>query len=201
MSAILPLIAVALNYRNLDNVLKIAAVFFLIAAVFELTLVMAMRIGFSNNMPLLHLFVAINIVFFSAIYYKAFDTSLFRKTVFFTGSGALILVASNALFIQGILTYPSLANTVQSIILIIFSLLYFYQIFAKQEYVHIEKQALFWINSGVLIYFSINIFLFMLFNRIIEQQIEGFYAIHSVTNIFSNVLYTIGLFCKPQKTA
>lgn len=84
--------------------------------------------------------------------------------------------------------------------MITFSLLYFYHIFIRQEYVHIEKQALFWINSGVLIYFSLNIFLFMLFDLVIAQQRNDLYAIHSVTNIISNILYAIGLLCKPQKT-
>ncbi|HYH56102.1 MAG TPA: hypothetical protein VD772_05785, partial [Anseongella sp.] len=123
LSAILPLIAVALNYRNLDNILRIAAVFFLVAALFELILILAMRLGVANNMPFLHSFIVISISFFSVIYHKAFDTHLFRKTVFVTGSAAIVVVVSNALFLQGIWSYPSLSNTVHSILLILFSLL------------------------------------------------------------------------------
>lgn len=200
LSAILPLLAAVVNFRRLDQVLRTAAAFFLVAALFELILVLTIRAGIANNMPLLHLFIAISITFFSVIYYQAFYNKLLQKVVLFLGPAALMMVLVNAFFLQGIWMYPSLSNTIQSIVMIAFSLLYFYQIFTRQEYIHIEKQGLFWINSGVLIYFSINIFLFMLFNLVIAQQRQELYAIHSVTNIISNILYAIGLLCKPQKT-
>lgn len=199
-SALLPVLAGIVNFRRLDRTVKTAAVFFMVAALFELILVLTIRMGIANNMPLLHLFIAISIVFFSIIYYRAFYSAALRKAVLFMGPAALLVIVANALLIQGIWLYPSLSNTVQGIMLISFSLLYFYQIFTRQEYIHIEKQALFWINSGVLIYFSVNIFLFMLFNLVIAQQRQELYAIHSVTNIFSNILYAIGLLCKPPKT-
>lgn len=200
LSALLPILAAARNFRNLDGILRTAAAFFLIAAFFELALIFTIRAEIPNNMPMLHLFIAISVSFFSRIYYRAFSTPLLRTVVMVLGTAAFLLVLVNASFLQGIWIYPSLSNTVQSIIMITFSLLYFYQIFTRQEYIHIEKQGLFWINSGVLIYFSINIFLFMLFNLVIANQRQELYAIHSVTNIISNILYAIGLLCKPQKT-
>lgn len=199
-SSILPILAAAINFRNLDSILRTAGVFFLIAGVCELILAFTIRAEIPNNMPMLHLFIAISITFFSTIYYKAFSSPSLRTVVLGLGSAAFLLVVINAIFLQGIWIYPSLSNTVQSIIMITFSLLYFYQIFTRQEYIHIEKQGLFWINSGVLIYFSINIFLFMLFNLVIANQRQELYAIHSVTNIISNILYAIGLLCKPPKT-
>jgi len=86
------------------------------------------------------------------------------------------------------------------VLLICFSLAYFFQLLSRQEFVHIEKQGLFWINAGVLFYFSINIFLFMLFKRMITAHQEGYYMINNITNIIANILYSVGLLCKPQKT-
>lgn len=200
LSAVLPLIAAAVNVRHLNSVLKPAAVLFLLAALFELILVLSIRAGFANNMPLIHLYIAVSLTFFSLIYYRAFQAAALRRLVMVLGPAVVLMVLVNAAFIQGIWAYPSLSNTLQSIVLIMFSLLFFYQIFTRQEYVHIEKQPMFWINSGVLIYFSVNIFLFMLFNLVIAQQQQELYAIHSVTNIFSNILYATGLLCKPHKT-
>lgn len=200
LSAVLPLMAAAVNIRHLDRILKTAAALFLLAALFELILVLSIRAGFANNMPLIHLYIAVSVTFFSLIYYRAFQAAALRRLVMALGPAVVLMVLLNAAFIQGIWAYPSLSNTLQSIALIMFSLLFFYQIFTRQEYVHIEKQPMFWINSGVLIYFSVNIFLFMLFNLVIAQQQQELYAIHSVTNIFSNILYGIGLLCKPHKT-
>lgn len=198
-SAILPILAAAINFRHLNQVLRIAAAYFLVAALFELSLVLTIQAGIPNNMPLLHLFIVISISSFSLIYYRAFDTRGLRRVVLLLSPTALILVLLNA-WRTGIWQYPSFSNTIQCILMITFSLLYFYQLFIRPAHIHIEKQALFWINSGVLIYFSVNVFLFMLFNLVIAQQRQELYAIHSVTNIISNLIYAIGLLCKPQKT-
>lgn len=200
LSAILPLLAAAANFRRLSGLLRIAAAYFLVAGLFELILLLTIAAGMPNNMPLLHLFIFISVSSFCIIYYRALNTRSLKIIVIVLGPLALVLVSLNAFLLQGIWQYPSFSNTVQCILMITFSLLYFYHIFIRQEYVHIEKQALFWINSGVLIYFSLNIFLFMLFNLVVAQQRNDLYAIHSVTNIISNILYAIGLLCKPQKT-
>jgi hypothetical protein len=112
----------------------------------------------------------------------------------------LLVVINNAIFIEGLNTYPSISNTVLSLLLIVLSLSYFYQLLTRQEFIHIDKQGLFWINAGVLFYFSINIFLFMLFNKISKSAQADFNMIQSITNIIANLLYSVGLLCKPQKT-
>jgi len=80
----------------------------------------------------------------------------------------------------------------------VLSLIYFYQLLSRQEFMYIEKQGLFWINSGVLFYYSITIFLFMLYNRINGEHRAYYYMMQSVTNIISNLLFSVGLLCKPQ---
>src|SRR3546814_749894 len=161
---------------------------------------LSMRAVLANNMPLIHLFIALSLSLFSVLYYRAFQSKTLQRLVLFLGPASVLAVIVSSLFIGGIWVYPSFSNTLQSVVLMSFSLLFFYQIFTRQEYVHIEKQAMFWINSGVLIYFSVNIFLFMLFDLVIVQQQEELYAIHLIINIFSNILYATGLLCKPQKT-
>lgn len=200
LSAIFPLFAALLNYRRLDHILRIAAVFFIISALFDLALVLITAVRWGSKMYLIHLFIAISVIFFGLIYYHAFYAPVLKKITAFLASAVLLTVLLNAFFIQGIRTYPSLSNTVQSVLFTALSLLYFYQLFNRQEFIHIEKQALFWINAGVLIYFSVNIFMFMLYNQLPSQERALYYEIHSVTNIFVNILYAIGLFCKPQKT-
>ncbi|HVV55549.1 MAG TPA: hypothetical protein VHC47_09505, partial [Mucilaginibacter sp.] len=96
-------------------------------------------------------------------------------------------------------SYPSESNTASGVAFIILALFYFYQLLNRQEFVHIEKQGLFWFNAGVLFYFSINIFLFMLFNKIPEKDRPSYYMINNITNIIANLLYTTGLLCRPQK--
>jgi hypothetical protein len=201
LTGILPVLAALYNRKNLDNVLKTAAIFFLVSALFDLLEDLSIRMGIHNNEPLIHLFTVVSIAFYAAIYYQAFFKPLLKKAIILLSGLALLIVIFNVIFIEGIWEYPSLSITVLSVLVICFSLAYFYQIFNRQEFVHIEKQGLFWINAGVLFYFSINIFLFMLLRKIIAaHEEEGYFMIHIITNIIANILYSVGLLCKPQKT-
>ncbi len=103
-------------------------------------------------------------------------------------------------FNNNIYEYPTVSNTSLSISLIILSLIYFYQLLNPLKYVEIEKQGLFWINAGVLFYSSVNIFLFMLLTQIPVDDRPNYYIINSITNIIANILFSVGLLCKPQKT-
>jgi hypothetical protein len=200
ISGVLPVIAALYNYRHLDKVLKIAAAYFILSVLSDLVLTLTIAMNMPNNHPVIHIYIALSIVFFAAIYYHAFFKPAIKKIVITTAALALLVVIFNMIFIEGIWDYPSLSNTVLSVLLICFSLAYFFQLLSRQEFVHIEKQGLFWINAGVLFYFSINIFLFMLFKRMIIAHQEGYYMINNITNIIANVLYSVGLLCKPQKT-
>ncbi|MFI5138739.1 MAG: hypothetical protein ACHQIM_13005 [Sphingobacteriales bacterium] len=200
ISGVFPIIAALYNYRYLDKTLKIAAGYFVVSILSDLVLEVSKRMGMVNNLPVIHIYIALSILFFAAIYYHAFFRPVIKKTIIVMAALALLVVIFNMVFMGGIWDYPSLSNTVLSLLLICFSLAYFFQLLNRQEFIHIEKQGLFWINAGILFYFSITIFLFMLFKRMIIAHQEGYYMINNITNIIANVLYSVGLLCKPQKT-
>jgi hypothetical protein len=199
VSGLFPVLAALYNYKYLDRILKIAALFFLISSLFDWVLEFT-KVVSHNNLPAIHLFIAISIVFFAAIYYYAFFNPFLKKLTIILAIIALLLVIFNIIFIEGIWEYPSMSNTVLGVLVIFFSLAYFYQLLNRQEFIHIEKQGLFWINAGVLFYYSINLFLFMLLRKIIAAHLEDYFMIHIITNIIANILFTVGLLCKPQKT-
>jgi len=197
-SGALPVAAVILNYKHLDKVLRIAAAFFVISALFDLGQEITITMGMTNNLHIIRLFLVICLLFFSAIYYNAFFSRALKKTIVILSAIVLLVMIVNVVFVDAIKDYPALSHTVLNIVLIFYSLAYFYQLLSRQEFVHIEKQGLFWINAGVLFYYSINIFLFMLFSRIIQTHQEDYLMIQAVTNIIANLLYTVGLLCQPQ---
>lgn len=198
-SAAFPLAAAIWNYKYLDVTLKTVALFFLISALFDITLVLLYScFAVKNTALVVHIFIWVSIIFFARIYYMAFSNPLLKKLSVLLPAIVLAIVVFNAIAMEGIKVYPSVSNTILGIMMIFFSLSYFYQLFDEQEFVYIEKQGLFWVNSGVLIYFSINIFLFMLINRISPEDVKHYWAIHSVINTIANLSYAIGLSCKPQ---
>lgn len=196
-SGLFPVAAIVYNYKYQDNLLKIISVFFVVSAVFDAILWLLPGWGVTNNVPAVHLFIIINIVFFGVIYFKAFFN---KKLKMLTLVLTIPVLGLALLYTRDIWVYPSVSNTASSIVFIILSLFYFYQLLSRQEFIHIEKQGLFWFNAGVLFYFSINIFLFMLFNQIPKAEQPSYYIINNITNIIANLLYTTGCLCKPQKT-
>lgn len=196
---LLPFIAACINYKNLNKTLKIVAVFFLIAFFVDFLSwlrYLKLVIKIENNHPFLYLSIIINVVFYTIIYYRSFQITALKKFTIFAGTTVLTAILI-FIFKYNIWSYPSWENTMLCFYMIVVSLLYFYQIFQRQEFIEIEKQPLFWINSGVLVYFSFTIFLYMLLDKI---QIQDFLIINAITNIISNLLFTIGLSCKPPKT-
>ncbi|RAV54653.1 hypothetical protein DIU36_19920 [Mucilaginibacter rubeus] len=198
ISGIFPIAAALLNFRNLNSPLKIIAALFLFSFTIDAGLWIALINGLKNDMYVIHIYIIISLIFYAVIYYKLFErTALKNATIILSCIVAIIMLVYN----HNLNQYPSVSNTALGVLLIILSLCYFYQLLNPHEFTHIEKQALFWINAGVLFYSAVNIFLFMLLDRIPKDEQHNYYMIHSVTNIIANILYSIGLLCKPQKTS
>ncbi len=197
LSGLIPVIALVYNYKHLTGVFKIISAFLITSLVFDILLWVLPYCGISNNVPLMHLFIILNIIYFALVYYKIFFSKSLKIFALVLSSFALVFALY---YCKNLNHYPSQSNTASGITFILFSLLYFYQLLNRQEFLHIEKQGLFWFNTGVLMYFSINIFLFMLFTKLPEAKRPIFYMINNITNVIANLVYTIALLCKPQKT-
>ena len=197
ISGFFPVVTAWYNYRHLDNVLKIAALFFLITSVFDPAMWLLAKSGSRNTMWMLHLNVLVSLSFYTIIYYKLFIKPIHKKI---TIAVAIITLFIMLYFNRSLDEYPSVSNTTLSVQMILLSLIYFYQLLNPLKFIDIEKQSLFWINAGVLIYYSVNIFLFMIFTQIPVDDRHNYYIINSITNIIANILFSVGLFCKPQKT-
>jgi hypothetical protein len=197
ISGIFPVIAAVFNYKHIDKVLKIFTAYLLVSFLFDVGFCIASVYRIKNDMPAVHLYLSISLVFFAVIYYKLFINRVLKAATLVLSGVTLVIFLYNALKIW---EYPSISNTASSVFLIILSLIYFYQLFNRQEFVYIEKQGLFWINAGILFYSAVNIFFFMILFKLPEGIQEKVFMIHSSTNIIANLLFTTGLLCKPQKT-
>ena len=198
ISGFLPVVVALINYKNLNTPLKIAAAYCLASVMSDIALQLVLSAGSVNNYPVIHIYIAVSIILLGAMYFYAFFNRLNKNTILVTSSIVLVFAVADMFTMEGINDYPSLSNTALSVLITCFSLLYFYQLLTRQEFVHIEKQALFWINAGMLFYYAINIFVFMLFKRILSEHKVSLYLINNSTNIVANILFTVGLLCKPQ---
>lgn len=200
VSDFLPVAAALYNYRRLDRILRLMAIFCMLSVIpdsFGL-IISYLKLRHYNNLFLFHLFDMMAVIFFTLIYQQAFYKSVFKKMTLIFGITSLAAMIFNVIFIESIQSYPSVSNTILSILLIVLSLVYFYDMLSRQEFTYIEKQGMFWINSGVLFYYAITIFLFMLYKKMNAVDRTNYYMMQSVMNIIANLIYSVGLLCKPQ---
>lgn len=99
------------------------------------------------------------------------------------------------LFVQSLNEYQTTLWTLAGGIAIVFSISYFVNVFSATQ--PMEDSGLLWINSGILFYFSFNLFLFVI-SKYILTELEPelgliVWSFHNVNNIIKNVLIGLGI--------
>lgn len=113
-----------------------------------------------------------------------------------------LLVASlDLLFVNGFKRMNDITISVESITLIIYSLISFYLIMSRMLFDKLLDEPFFWINIAVLFYFSGSLFLFLFGNYLISQGNKAYmemYKIHTFVNAVWYFFISIG-FWKVKK--
>lgn len=150
-----------------------------------------------NNMYLKHTLSHIEIIFFSLYFYYIFERLLFRKMVAILFAGYVIFSAFDTIYYEPFSVYPSNIGFVYSIMIILYSLLFFFEIYEKGEVLYIERHPHFWIISAFLLYYSgtllLGLFSSFLMYRIPRDKFIFLNSFFSVMTIVFNVLVCIGL--------
>lgn len=156
----------------------------------------------TNNLPLLHLYIIVEFALLGWMYHLYLYKLLGRYLI------PLIIVAFctfsiiNSLFIQSIFTFNTYARAIENLLLILLSLAYFYKMLKELKVKYLEKDPMFWINSGILVYFSGNLFIFIFSNYILPHKSLNmlFWSIHATLNLFIYTFYAIGLWLSRQNS-
>jgi len=87
--------------------------------------------------------------------------------------------------------FNTYGRSVESLIMIILTLLLFFQFYINEEDIFFEKSALFWFNVAILTYFSGAFFSFVLSREIMSGEMK--WMLHNTSNILKNIILAIGL--------
>ncbi|KYG75933.1 hypothetical protein AWW68_08880 [Roseivirga spongicola] len=137
------------------------------------------------------------------------------EKIFFRGFFNLLLGVCfsffivNSLFIQDLKTVPSNGIFVISGVFIMFGFSYFYSLLKQTQFKSLEKEPVFWFTSGVIMYYSSTILIFLLvfsnlevsYRSLEEEKLAT--VIVSILNVFFNLVlvtsYLIALWVKPPR--
>lgn len=154
-----------------------------------------------NTLGVFNCFTILEFVFLSS-FYSNFTNSV-KKTYFNKIVLLIFLVISviDLFFINGFKRVNTLTVSIESITLIVYSLISFYLIMSRMLFDKLLDAPFFWINIAVLFYFSGSLFLFLFGNYLISQGNKTYmemYKIHTFVNAVWYLFISIG-FWKVKK--
>lgn len=108
----------------------------------------------------------------------------------------VIIFSSNYFFIQGPWVFNSYSNSIACLILMFFSLRFFYFLLRDLPEENVLRIPLFWIAIAVLTYYSGNLLLFIVNNYLTlgsEGSHSAMWILHNFLNFFKNLIFTIAI--------
>ena len=145
-----------------------------------------------NNYWVLHIYSPLRVLVLSMFYYVVFKNVKLKKTALACCLAFLIYSITYSVFSQTDYTvYSDHARAISSLLMIILSILWIIELFSKAEIRRIETAPAFYINSAILLYFSVNLFVFIFSEYLLQHQNSNFiyaWSIHSVVYILFNIL-------------
>jgi hypothetical protein len=144
-----------------------------------------------SNIPILHLYTIFEFTLLY-LFYLLFYKQYFKVGSFYFLLPVFILVTYIDYKKNGLNEMDSFSVTVESSIFILCSIFSFFYIMRKLIFENILESPFFWINSGILIYFSGNILLFIFSNSLDQTNYYFFWStIHSLLNVIYNSVVCI----------
>jgi hypothetical protein len=149
--------------------------------------------GIQNHF-LFNIFSPIEFLLLSCIYWLEFKTLRFRRILVVIVSLIFSFqVGSNIIFWESFNRFNSVANALPNLGLMLFVILYFYELLMEQKIIKLSTFPMFWISSGVIFYVSINFFLFIFGEFVMFNSSEEIYNLDAIIQAISNITYRIFL--------
>ncbi len=185
-----PLIVGLRGYRSFDAPAKTIVWYLVLSAITNLVGV-SMALNHHNNMPVFHVFTLLEFLLLTLFFRQL--TINANKRLFFDGVmiAFSIFAIINSIYIEPIHTYNSYSRSIESLLLIAFSLISFYAMLGQNNKAAEATKNLIWINIGFICYFSGSLFLFISQKYIIKDPVAGkiTWIIHAI--FVAAFLYTM----------
>lgn len=198
LSALFPVVTGVLRYRHLTAILKQLFILCLLSAVTD-GIMSGLAFNGQSNFAVANIYSYVQFVFYLWIFIPFIFPN--KKNIVL----AALLVCVTVIFIITSVYYvrDDAFNVIflltESTTLMIISIVSIMKIIDNAS--GIFNNGLFWMVSGMLIYFSISILIFTIYNIGIEYKLavtNSIWTIHSIVNIIANTLFAYAFLCKSQ---
>lgn len=152
-----------------------------------------LRKNHMSNMPVFHIYTAVEFTLISFFYIKVIGNKNFTRAI--TVLIFLFLILAGYEFWTKMNKMDDLSTTTEAFIVMFYAVLGFSLLLKNPVHAKVTVIPLFWINTAFLLYFAGNLFLFIFSSYIqqhFKQEFNELWSIHSVMSMVFYSLITIG---------
>lgn len=191
----------ALRFRSANFEQKKLCYLTFLCCFIELFSLTAIKLFNGNNLPLLHVFTVLEFGLIVSMFKRSLNVYLSKIGIYLLIGLFTIFSLLNSVFYESIFTFNAFARAVEALIIILLSLLYFYSTLRNMTEKDLVSSPMFWISSGVLLYFSASLFIFIYSNILFGETKNSFtiWGLHAIMSIILYIFYTIALWVKPKQ--
>lgn len=219
-SILLPVILSAVFFKRLNKPFKILAGLLYVSTLIQVISILMTTYGTTlldkYTLFFYHILIIIEFTLLTTIYKIEFKD--FVPAKFFSGLiifFVLFSVTNTVLVMEPFHSIPeffrnfryiarfnSYAQLLEDFLLMSFALFYFYKLMKELKVENLEKEAFFWFNIGILIYFSSK-FTLDIFSNFIKSASLSLknvtWSVHSVANILLHLFYSLAIWRNSRK--
>lgn len=197
----LPLFFAFLYIRLTNKAERKILLYLIVSAITNLAAAIISGLFHENNLPLLHFFTAVEFVILSNFYKHILGEQTNEKKYLMLQLVFVAFCIFNAIAFQPLKTYNSYAKSLESIVIMLFSVKYFAKQFAETYGSNIVHKPSFWFNTGIFLYFSWSLMFFVFSNLIVLVSTKNgnfLLYMHATFVLIMYLLFATGFF-KIQK--
>lgn len=156
----------------------------------------------ASNLPVFHVHILLEHSCYVGVFYLGRSAGLPRRWALLLGAAFGAFWCVNAVWGDGITQLPTVALSVESLLLSALAVQYFVHTFRASQVTHLEREFLFWFSIGMLILFLGNILISFFLGSITAREDVYFqvWTIRSSLIILTNLVFLIAITCKDPQT-
>lgn len=154
-------------------------------AVVEASGLLSIALGTDNNLWISHVYVPIEYTLLASVYYMSFEQKKVRFGVIISCIMFLLFCLAEANRGAGVQSSNTYSRVLESTLLIALALLYLYVLYKDLNYVHLDRDPVFVLSCGVMIFFAGTAMAYGMFNKALSISDNMARICLSVTYVLS----------------
>jgi hypothetical protein len=147
--------------------------------------------GYQNNLFLFHFFTPVEYTLLATLYYQSLKGRKIKKLVLLSIPLFIAYSVFSSVAIQKFSSNNSSTIIIESILMILWSLLFLREVLLYQEVMNLTQFAMFWITVGILFYFTGNLVIEGMLDYMIRHSMELARRIYRFSYLFSYLLFIL----------